>query len=44
MQSLSVSLDVTKVADFWCGEKNPDVSRAHKVCHVIFICSSLGKV
>ena len=34
MQSISIFLDITKVADFcW---KNADVSRTQKVCHVIY--------
>ena len=44
MQSISVFLDITKVADFrW---KNADDSRTQGVCHVIYIFfgSSLGKV
>ena len=44
MKSLSVFLDITKVADFqW---ENADVSRTQGVCHVIYIFfgSSLGKV
>ena len=35
MQSISVVLDIAKVADFrW---KNADVSRTDGVCHVIFM-------
>ena len=44
MQSISVFLNITEVADFrW---KNADVSRTEGVCHVIymFFGSSLGKV
>ena len=43
MQSISVFLDIGKLADFqW---KNPDASRPHEVCHVIHIYfgSSLSK-
>ena len=44
MQSISVSLDKTKVADFRL--KNADISRTQVVFHVIYIFfgSSLGKV
>ena len=44
MQSISVFLDVIKVADF--PQKNADVSRALEVAHVMYIFSgsSLGKV
>ena len=44
MQSISVFLDIAKVADFlW---KNANISRTQGVCHVIHILSgsSLGKV
>ena len=42
--SVSVFLDITKVADFWW--KNADVRRNQGVCHVIYILfwSSLGKI
>ena len=44
MQSLSVFLNITKIADFWV--KNADVARTQGVCHVIytFFRSSLGKL
>ena len=44
MQSISVFLYITKVADFW--SKNADLSRTQEVCHVIHILfgSSLDKV
>ena len=44
MQSISVFLDITKVADFRL--KNADVSRTQGVCHVIYIFSGsyLGNV
>ena len=44
MQSISVFLDITKVADF--RSKNADLSRTQGVCHVIYILfgSSLDKV
>ena len=44
MKSLSVFLDITKVADSW--SKIADISRTHGLCHVIYIFfrSSLGKV
>ena len=43
MQSVSVFLDIAKIADFQL--KNADVSRTHRMCHVIHIFrSSLGKV
>ena len=44
MQSLSVFLNITKIADFWV--KNADVTRTQGVCHVIytFFRSSLGKL
>ena len=44
MESISVFLDVTKVADFRL--KNADVTRTREVCHVIYIFFgfSLGKV
>ena len=44
MQSLSVSLDITKSADF--RRKNTDVGRNQEVCHVIYVFfgSSLAKV
>ena len=35
MQSLSVFIDITKVADFW--RKNTDVRRTQGVCHRIYI-------
>ena len=35
MQSVSVFLDMTNVADF--RRKNADVSRTQEVCHVIYI-------
>ena len=43
MQSISVFLDITKLADFW--RKNANISRSQEVCHVIhiFFKSSLGK-
>ena len=44
MQSISVFLDITKVADFrW---KNADICRMQGVCHVIdiFFEYSLGKI
>ena len=44
MQSLSVSFDITKVADFlWL---NTDIIRTHGARHVIYVFfgSSLGKV
>ena len=34
MRSISVFLDIIKVADFWWN--NVDISRNHGVCHVIF--------
>ena len=40
MQSISVFLDIEKLADLWW--KNPDVSGTQGVCHVIYI--GLGKV
>ena len=44
MQSISVFLDIAKLADFRL--KNADVNRAQGVCHMIhsFFGSSLGKV
>ena len=44
MESISVFLDITKLADFWW--KNADVSRTQGLPHVIdsFFWSSLGKV
>ena len=44
MQSISVSLDIVKSADFWW--KNSDVSRTQGMCHVIhiFFGSYLGNV
>ena len=44
MESLSVFLDVTKLADF--RRKNADVGKNQGVCHVIYIifASSSGKV
>ena len=44
MKSLSVFLDITKVADSW--SKIADISRTHGLYHVIYIFfrSSLGKV
>ena len=44
MQSTSVFLDITKVANFWL--KNDDVSRTQEVCPAsfMFFGSSLGKV
>ena len=44
MQSVSVFLDIAKVADFrW---KNADASRTQVVCHVVymFFKSSLSKI
>ena len=35
MHSLSVFLNITKVADFWL--KNAGASRTQEVCHVIYI-------
>ena len=44
MHSLSVFLNITKVADFWL--KNAGVSRTQEVCHVTytFFRSYLGKL
>ena len=44
MQSISVFLGISKIADFW--RINADVSRNQEACHVIYIFfgSSLGKV
>ena len=44
MQSISVFLDMAKLADFW--GKNADASKTKGVCHVIhmFFASSLGKL
>ena len=44
MESISVFLDIAKLADFW--RKNADVSRIQEVFHVIHIVlgTSLGKV
>ena len=44
MQSISVFLDIAKLADFW--RKYADVSRTQCLCHVVFISfgSSLCKV
>ena len=39
MQSISVILDITKVADF--RKKNIDISRTQEVCYVIYILSSV---
>ena len=39
MQSISLLLDITKVADFRC--KNSDVSTREEVNHVIYIFSDL---
>ena len=41
MQSIPVSPDMLKVADFW--SKNADVSRTQGLCHVIYG-SCLGKI
>ena len=35
MQSISIFLDVTKVADLWW--KNTDISRTQGVCNVFYI-------
>ena len=44
MQSISVFLDITKVADFQ--RKNANVNRTLGICHVIYLFfgSFLGKV
>ena len=44
MQSISVSLDITKSADF--RRKNADASKTQELCHVIYVFfgSSLAKV
>ena len=38
MQSISVFLDMTKVANFWW--KNADASRSQDVCHMIYLFGS----
>ena len=44
MHSISLFLDITKIADLWW--KNADLSKSYGVCHVVYIFfeSSLGKV
>ena len=35
MQSITVFLDITKIADL--GQKNVDISRSQGLCHVMYL-------